>query len=809
MKMNRGSSQARRRDRQVVSAQIGLALASVGSLFIPSRDYPLLLSVNSAEIRVQDLLFIGFVLALVLGPGATREALRRAMFTAPAVCAGAFLTLVVLSLAQVPRTEIAPSAIAVGKLIEFAVVGALAGVVLISAGQFPAFVAVLGLGVAVNTGFSLWRSADDVGLEALTSVRPGGFLGPDILATGGAVAVVAGLALIGSPRRNRPIAIGGIAAGGLAILAGRSILAAAALIVGLAALFLVLRQRVTGVAIGISLALLAVVLTARLSDLGGLTRILDTPTVGAAQVGPEAFFPAVNYLSNGGCEIGTDGWSTNGEHVTLEVGRNKRRFGSASCNVRTPGLIRGEGVFHPGVAVAPAGTYSLSAWILAPRGVTIALGVEWLGTKHQLLFGAATVTRGDGLWRRVKVTSTSPSNVAFARATIYSRQRGRAVTFSVDGVLLQQGNPTPYGHGGEEPPINVVANDGCEVNTTGWNANPERVAILRDLVERRVGASACRVSTPGESRGEGVFHERIPVTGGTYYLLASWIRAPIGSRLALRIEWLAESGNVLSVSSGSFPGTGAWGVRRLLASRAPQASIWARPTIYTAGSPQRITFHVDGAFFGTRRLVSEALFANGSLSHRVLVSYIGSRIAADHAFTGVGWQQGGSQRFMADPGYERAARRLFPAIDPDLYPSRFPTHSHSAYIQTAADAGIAALAAFVAMAIAALGRTLRATRRTTPEVRAYAGGIAAMVVTIAFWFNSTPFFGGSLEVGLFWCLVGMAASIPAGHTPSWDAASTGTSTQRKPLMITKNEPPDRLGRGPTTVRTPSSGDGSR
>ena len=147
------------------------------------------------------------------------------------------------------------------------------------------------------------------------------------------------------------------------------------------------------------------------------------------------------------------------------------------------------------------------------------------------------------------------------------------------------------------------------------------------------------------------------------------------------------------------------------------------------------------------------------MAHRLIVSYIGARIAMDHPLTGVGWLRGAQPEFMAAPEYEREVRRFFPNVDPAFYPSRLPTHSHSAYLQTAADAGIPALLAFVGILVAALRAAFRAARRGRGDQALYAGIAGAMLVAVAFWLNSNPLFGGSLEVGLLSCAAGMSVAL--------------------------------------------------
>jgi O-Antigen ligase len=743
-----------------------LALSVVASFFIPARQYPLLFGASEAQIRVQDALLAAFVLAVFFGPAKTRAAIKRSALTWTGLAAAAFATFLLVSLVQVPVSEFAESATAVGKLLQFSVAGALAGVVLVVGERFLAFVVIIGTGVATNTAVALGRGVRVSSFDEFVISRPGGLLGPDVLAMGGAVAALAGLGLIDSRRESRRIGVAVAVAGVLAMLAGRSIFAGGAFIVGSIILFALLRRPPYGIAIIAPLVLLALVLLARYNDVIGATRLLE-PTAGSHSSRMfDTSPPAVNLIHNGGCETSALGWNTNGRAVTVALADDQSRFGMTSCEVKMPGVIVGEGVFHNDVAVLPVTPYSLSAWVRAPRGAGVSLGIEWLGTKRQFLEASHTTVVSTGTWNRIIVKDRSPSNVASARATIYSARRKQSVLFHVDGVQLEQGNfATPYGLGRREPPINLTENDGFEANVVGWNPNGAGVAATRTTTRPKLGVGVCKVITPGQTAGEGIFHNRVAVSADSVYSFTVWVKARSRAKLALRIEWRDSADRVLFVTSRSFSGNGKWALARLVDARAPHAAVSAIPTIYTAGPAQRLTFYADGAFLQEARPYHRSRYASGSVSHRILVSYIGARVAADHPLTGVGWLRGSSQEFMATPTYERDARSLFPAVDPNLYPSRFPTHSHGAYVQTAADAGVPALLALMATTLTALGWAVRCARRLAGYWRVYAGIVAAMLAAIAFWFNSTPLFGGSLEVGLFWCAVGMASYRAQPRSP--------------------------------------------
>ncbi len=70
-----------------------------------------------------------------------------------------------------------------------------------------------------------------------------------------------------------------------------------------------------------------------------------------------------------------------------------------------------------------------------------------------------------------------------------------------------------------------------------------------------------------------------------------------------------------------------------------------------------------------------------------------------------------------------------------------------------------ALVAFVSVLVAALCAAARAARRGRRDRRLYAAIAGAILVVVAFWLNSNPLFGGSLEVALLSCAAGMSVAL--------------------------------------------------
>jgi hypothetical protein len=585
--------------RRGTRVQGTLAVLSLASVFIPTRSYPLLFRVSAADLRIQDLLFASFVLSLVLGPPDTRRTVRAAARSSTALTAAIFFLFVAASLIQVPTAGLAESVTAVGKLIEFVLVGAAAGLTVVSAEVFVPFCVALGIGAGVNALISVGHAANSGGVEGVLGLRPDGLLGPDTLATGGAVAALAALPLV-EVARTRTAANLVAVAGILAILVGKSVLAAGAFLLGVVALRLLVGRPPRAVALALPVVALVTVLVARHADIAAATHLRDAPPSTAG-----------NLAWNGGFEGAATGWSNNG------VGVHLRR-------------------------------------VLAPA---------------------------------------------------------------------------------------------------------------------RLPPGSCEVRTRGLASGEGIFHYQIPLISSRSYSLSAWVKAPASSELALRLEWLDRERRLISVRSATVSGTGAWEWVSLSLGVPPKRGAFARPTIYTTGTRQALTFYVDGVAFkrtaaptlsmraGEDDLPSAHKYAGGSFVHRLLLFYIGMQVVMDHPLTGVGWLQGGTHHYMASPRYENAARDLFPNIDPRLYPSRFPANNHNAYLETAADAGVATFLAFLAFLSAGILAAVRAARGLQAPQRFYAGSAGAMLVAVAFWLNSSPLFGGSLEVGLLACAAGLAVGL--------------------------------------------------
>jgi len=164
--------------------------------------------------------------------------------------------------------------------------------------------------------------------------------------------------------------------------------------------------------------------------------------------------------------------------------------------------------------------------------------------------------------------------------------------------------------------------------------------------------------------------------------------------------------------------------------------------------------------FAARALLTADL-SEGSIKNHLDLWNVGIAIAADHPIVGTGQDTyvllfGGYRDRVLSP--ERAVVMMVFR----------PESPHNVYLATAAGAGLPALAAYVAIVAAVVGRILGALRRTV-DPRAWLVGAALLsaivghLVTDAFMTAETA---GSV---LFWTVLGMGAALAANSRRSTSA----------------------------------------
>jgi O-antigen ligase len=146
-----------------------------------------------------------------------------------------------------------------------------------------------------------------------------------------------------------------------------------------------------------------------------------------------------------------------------------------------------------------------------------------------------------------------------------------------------------------------------------------------------------------------------------------------------------------------------------------------------------------------------------SYSQRTVLSYIGLRIFLDHPVTGVGWQ--GSELFSNVAPYLGDVRRRFPDVTDKALPSaEHPWGVQNAYVQAAADMGVAGFVLIVWLALAAVVRPARATlSRGRAASLALAVTIGAIVC--AFEWAALGLVAGGPATAFIWFTIGSAVAV--------------------------------------------------
>ncbi|HZG36297.1 MAG TPA: O-antigen ligase family protein, partial [Gaiellaceae bacterium] len=146
-----------------------------------------------------------------------------------------------------------------------------------------------------------------------------------------------------------------------------------------------------------------------------------------------------------------------------------------------------------------------------------------------------------------------------------------------------------------------------------------------------------------------------------------------------------------------------------------------------------------------------------SYSQRTVLTYIGGRIALDHPLTGTGWQ--GSSESASFRPYLADARTRFPDVAREALPSETRRWGvQNAYVQAAADMGVAGLAALVAVLSAAAWLGVRGWLRGADGA---ALGAAGIVVVVAAELAALALVPGVPVWALLWLAAGVAVASPA------------------------------------------------
>ncbi len=142
-------------------------------------------------------------------------------------------------------------------------------------------------------------------------------------------------------------------------------------------------------------------------------------------------------LPNPGAEAGVNAWKPNSATITRAT--TPVHSGSGSVKVVTPGTITTEGTYQitPTASVQPSKTYRASAWVNAPSGAQLKLGVEWLSSTGALVDLQQTYFTGTGGWTPVTLDAVAPTSSDHIAYFLYTGDVKQPLTFNVDDASFQ------------------------------------------------------------------------------------------------------------------------------------------------------------------------------------------------------------------------------------------------------------------------------------------------------------------------------------------------------------------------------------
>lgn len=150
---------------------------------------------------------------------------------------------------------------------------------------------------------------------------------------------------------------------------------------------------------------------------------------------------------------------------------------------------------------------------------------------------------------------------------------------------------------------NLIANDGFEVNLTGWTVDGTGTTLARSTAQVKYGTYSGVVVTPGTVAPEGIYHafEGAP---GVEYTLSAWIYGTVGDTVVVS---LYDSTTGLQSSTVETL-AGAWVQVSITATTGLQATTF-RVYIQTdpAVAAQAITFYVDSVKVQAQAAVVESV----------------------------------------------------------------------------------------------------------------------------------------------------------------------------------------------------------
>jgi glucose/arabinose dehydrogenase len=196
----------------------------------------------------------------------------------------------------------------------------------------------------------------------------------------------------------------------------------------------------------------------------------------------------VELLPNPGAEANVTGWRQNSATVTRAT--TPVHSGTGSVKVVTANTLTTEGTyqFTANGSITPGTTYRTSAWVNAPSGAKLKLGVEWINSSGGFVNLTQSSFTGTGGWAQQTFDAVAPAGSDHVAYYIYTDGVKQALTFNIDDASMQ----SLTGGGGGSGPV-VLNGAVLRVSPTTGLALPDNPnAASSDVNARRIIAYGFR-----------------------------------------------------------------------------------------------------------------------------------------------------------------------------------------------------------------------------------------------------------------------------------------------------------------------------
>ena len=200
--------------------------------------------------------------------------------------------------------------------------------------------------------------------------------------------------------------------------------------------------------------------------------------------------------------------------------------------------------------------------------------------------------------------------------------------------------------------------------------------------------------------------------------------------------------------------------------------LWTSGRVVPAGAPRSLKRLAIGALaitvmavtiyiLRTADVTAFVSLTGGSLAHRLMLTYAGLLIFAEHPLVGVGWRASATEEVVGSPSLNAVLMQRFGLLPTQYFPAEQATSVHNMYIQILAELGLVGFLLFacscyrVARALGGLAGGLAEGSPYKLLTRFY----TLVLVFLLIWWNTTPLFGGQIESILAFISVGVLSSL--------------------------------------------------